>query len=177
MSNVLNNLESATIITLQFIKIKLLEEKTRIQRKGSALEEPQIEDEPREGDFGLGENVIKGTVTFDQLISKFLNAPSTPIENLVKEVGKLKSISTETSLDKQKESPKAPAQWWAKFNAWLVARSVWKVRKSELDFEYERTKADIVKMCYGIDFAINLIDKEIERQQSGKQYKVSNDYD
>lgn len=168
MSNILNSNELVTISILQQIKIGLLEEKARLQRNGSALEESYIEDEPQKSDYVLDENVIEGTVTLAQLIDQQINAP-TPIEALVQDAVKLDDETADGIITMpKKKKPSICAQ----FNAWLVARGAWRVRKEALEYEHERTKADVVNMCYGIDFAIKLINAEIERQKNGKAIQV-----
>lgn len=172
MGNVLNSNELVTISILQQIKIELLTEKARLQREGRAIEEKYIEDEPQKDEYISDESVIEGTVTFEQLIEKQLNAP-TPIEQLTHEAEKLNADKVETSEGEVIQMPKkAKPSILAQFNAWLIARSAWRIRKSELDYEYNRTKADVAHMCYGIDFAIGIIDREIDRQKSGRAVQV-----
>ena len=179
-NNILSSSEIATITVLQCIKIDLLLEKTRIQRDGAALEEPLIDDEPQESDYIPEERQIEGVKTFDQLLEEQLEEP-TPVEVLISEAEKLEPNAQKnaTSEDKSsksektaKKAEKRPARWRAKFNAWLVARAAWRVKKHELEFEYDRTKADVASKCKTLDFAIGLIDREIERQSTGKAIKV-----
>ena len=186
---VLNTNELVTISILQEIKIKLLTEKTSIQRNGRALEEQYLEDEPDKEDFLGDEPLIEGSMTFDQLIQQQLNAP-TPIELLTHEAEKLVNQKSESKDEQQdgpiqmpekseKEAkPPKPARI-TRLNAWLAARAAWRIKKSQLEYEHDRTKTDVVNMCSGIDFAIKLIDDEIERQKSGKELKINtgNDYD
>ncbi|MDE6293829.1 MAG: hypothetical protein K2L88_04320 [Clostridiales bacterium] len=168
LNNILSGAEIATITTLQFIKIALLEEKARLQRKGAALEEPDTGDEPEECDYN--EQLIEGTtVTFDQLLAMQIEAPL-PVEELIENAEKLASGASPS--DMIHFPPKKPANLRARCRAWFTAWTAWKVRKRELEHEHERTKADVVNMCYGIDFAIKLIDREIERQRSGDAIKV-----
>lgn len=184
--NVLNTNEIVTICILQEIKIKLLSEKARLQRNGCALEEEYIEDAPEElpalpPKQSDDENVIEGsttTYTFDELLEEQLNEPS-PIEELVQRAEhlELNGVSEDDILNAENAVPRKEIQgkqptFFARFNAWLIARSAWRARKYQIDYEYERTKADVVNMCYGIDFAVKLIDAEIERQRSGRAVKV-----
>lgn len=184
MSNILNSNELVTISILQQIKIDLLEEKARLQRNGNALEETYIEDAPE--DFpeikyqneDQDGNVIVGTVSFDELLEEQLNAPS-PIEKLVQRAEHLEisGVNADDAINSENAEPRKAIKdkqptFFARFNAWLIARTVWHVKKSQLEYEHERTKADVVNMCYGIDFAIKLINAEIERQKSGKAIQV-----
>lgn len=171
MGNVLNSNELITINILQQIKIELLMEKARIQRDGRALEEPYIEEEPQKSDYVSDENLIEGTVTFEQLLEKQLNAPS-PIEELAREAEKINAGESDMSGEMIQMPKKKKPSVFAQINAWLVARSAWRVTKSKLEYEYDRTKTDVLNMCSGIDFAISLIDREILRQREGKADKV-----
>ena len=65
--------ESATILILQFIKIELLEEKARIQRKGAAIEEHDTGDEPQESEYIPDKVQVNGTITFDEFFKQQLN--------------------------------------------------------------------------------------------------------
>ena len=161
--------ESATILILQFIKIELLEEKARIQRKGAAIEELDTGDEPQESEYIPDKVQAKGTITFNEFFEQQVNEPS-PVEELIK---KAENITSGTSpTDKIQLPPKKPASLRARWCAWFTAWTAWKVRKQKFEYEYERIKTDVVNMCYGIDFAIKLIDREIERQRSGDAIKV-----
>lgn len=177
MGSVLNTNELVTISILQQIKIELLTEKTRIQRDGRAIEEKYLEDEPQKEEY-LSDEDTAGTVTFEQLIERQLNAP-TPIEQLTHEAEKLSGNNIETSEDDMIQTPKKAKppkpNKITRLHAWLAARSAWRIKKSQLVYEHDRTKADVVNMCHGIDFAIKKIDAEIERQRAGKDIKFNNE--
>ena len=162
-NNILNQAELVTISILQQIKIELLEKKAEKQRDGRALEEPEIDDDPQQEDF-LQEQ-IEGAVTWAQIIEGEIDLP-TPIEELAKSAAKLEPASDSKVIQARKPGLRA------RFNAWLIARNAWKVRKATLEREYERTKQDVKTYCNAIDAAIKIIDREIERQRNGTAIKV-----
>lgn len=167
--------ELVTISILQQIKIDLLDYKAHVQRNGRALEEPDIDDEPQEQDYMSVGEPTEGIMTFEQLIEEQVDAPS-PIEELVSRAEQI-TAQTEPSegaasdMISMPAKPK-PSRFWTKFNAWLVARSAWRIKKSNLEYEYERKKTDVENICSGLDYAIDLINKEIERQRNGQSVKI-----
>lgn len=182
--------ELVIISILREIQIELLTEKARIQRNGRALEEENLEDEPEKADF-IADKSIEGTVTFDQLIEQQLNEP-TPIELLTHAAEKLdaeppaqderrsseKTANEESSskdpdeASDKKAAKKSKPSRITRINAWRTARAAWRIKKNKLEYEHDRTKADVVNMCYGIDFALKIIDREIDRQKNGQAPKV-----
>lgn len=167
--NILNTAELVTISILQQIKIELLEKKAEMQRNGRALEEPEIEDEPQQCDFIVAD---ANSVTWEKLIDGQINLPS-PLEELAKSAAKLDESPQAKEGNKVIQMRKPGTR--ARLNAWLAARGAWRVRKSVLEHEYARTKSDTVIYCNAIDFAIKIIDREIERQRANHGIKINDD--
>ena len=177
--NELSPFALVTVSILQGIKVDLLIEKARLQRDGAALVEPEYEPEPDQADYiPSDQNLIEGgKISFDALISSAVNKQPPDdkqigIDEAISEAEKqLPKTSEEDMIHMPKKQAPQPTLR-ARIFAWLAARGVWKVRKAELDYEYGRTKQSVIDMCYGIDYAIGLIDREIKRQCSSGSVRV-----
>lgn len=184
-NNILTTSELVTISILQSIKIDLLLEKARIQRNGTALEEQCIDAEPQEYDYfpQSDEKLVAGaTTTFEALIDAQLNSPPSKADDCqisIDEAITQAQDMVDTFAATKKKSKKSDKTVTAnvskvtRLHAWLAARGAWRVRRAMMDYEYARTKADVTNMCYGLDYCVGLLDREIERQSSKRGIKVS----
>lgn len=183
---IITSAELVTISILQAIKVDLLLKKTELQKNGQVIEEDFLEDEPDVSMFIPDTPPkIESKQTFDLLIEAQLKKSKEDaqitVDEAIQDAQKVinqpqpqAQAQTQNQESAQQSAPKKEPfkQWQAQYYAFLASRGAWQVRKQQLDYDHKRKRIDSVNLCYGIDYAISLIDQEIERQRFGKGIKV-----
>ncbi len=179
-------MDAGILTTLLEIKVYALERKASLLKGGRGLQEPNVEAQPSQEDFleSTAETVDQELLPAPQEIKKITQ----PIHNIndvqinlddvlaskkptsfIGESPYLADEGREEVLEECKRNediillPKIPIKM--RISSYLSALRDWRVKKKGLEYEYYRTKKEVIDCCYGYDDMIGFIDDLIERER------------
>lgn len=182
-------MDAAILTTLLEIKVYALERKALLLKGGKGLQEPPIEEPPTQVDYiestaeiieqellpapeeikkitekSLKDAVQEVQINLDDVLANksktsFIGESPKKADNSQEEVREIHESKENTIL-----LPKIPLKM--RISSYLSALHDWHIKKKDLQYEYYRTKKEVLDSCYGYDDMIDFIDSLIERERA-----------